>query len=325
MTKLLTFAGIDISKKSFDVCLLQQQNQQLRHFSYDQSGLAALLEWLPKESHCVMEATGPYYLRLACFLYENGLQLSVVNPLVIKRFSQMRLLRAKTDRADAKMIAAYAAIEQPGAWRPPAAGQLKLQQLEALLQGLQKQHTALSNQLGAFQSTGLMDEEVKGLLQKTITHLKEQIQEVSEKIEVLAQQHYGELLGNVVSIPGIGKKTAIVLIVLSDGFKKFTHYKQLSAYVGLSPRIYESGSSVKGKAKICKMGMSRIRALLYVCAWSAKKYNQACKELYERLIAKGKAKRVALIAVANKLLKQAFAITTKNTQYDKNYKKIICS
>lgn len=325
MTKLLTFAGIDISKKSFDVCLLQQQNQQLRHFSYDQSGLAALLEWLPKESHCVMEATGPYYLRLACFLYENGLQLSVVNPLVIKRFSQMRLLRAKTDRADAKMIAAYAAIEQPGAWRPPAAGQLKLQQLEALLQGLQKQHTALSNQLGAFQSTGLMDEEVKGLLQKTITHLKEQIQEVSEKIEVLAQQHYGELLGNVVSIPGIGKKTAIVLIVLSDGFKKFTHYKQLSAYVGLSPRIYESGSSVKGKAKICKMGMSRIRALLYVCAWSAKKYNQACKELYERLIAKGKAKRVALIAVANKLLKQAFAIATKNTQYDKNYKKIICS
>jgi transposase len=65
-----------------------------------------------------MEATGPYYLKLACFLYQQGIEVSVVNPLVIKRFSQMRLLRAKTDKADAKMIAGYAIAEQPSLWRP---------------------------------------------------------------------------------------------------------------------------------------------------------------------------------------------------------------
>ncbi len=127
------------------------------------------------------------------------------------------------------------------------------------------------------------------------------------------------------SIPGIGKKKAIVLMVLSDGFTKFSNYKRLSAYVGLSPRIHESGTSVKGKAKICKMGMSRIRDLLYICAWSASQYNKACKDSYKRLIASGKPKKLALIAVSNKLIKQAFAIATSNTIYQEKYSKIIYS
>jgi hypothetical protein len=70
------------------------------------------------------------------------------------------------------------------------------------------------------------------------------------------------------------------------------------------------------------MGMSRIRALLYVCAWSAKRCNRACRDLYERLLAKGKAKKLALIAVVNKLIKQAFAVATQQTIYNKNYQNI---
>jgi len=324
MTKVLSVAGIDISKQFFEAGVLINGKEQLRRFAYNQEGLKALVKWLPEGAHCVMEATGPYYLRLACYLHQQGLTVSVVNPLVIKRFSQMRLLRAKTDRADAKLIARYALSEQPPLWQPPVAYQLKLQQLEALLQQLQKQHTALDNQLEAFEATGLMDKEVKELLEKTTKHLQKQIERITAKMEALTQEHHGELLDHLVSIPGIGKKTAIVLIVLSNGFKKFSNYKQLSAYIGLSPRIYESGTSVKGKAKICKMGMSSSRAMLYVCAWSACKCNKGCKELYERLLTKGKAKQVALIAVANKLLKQAFAIATNNTSYDENYLKNIC-
>ena len=94
--------------------------------------------------------------------------------------------------------------------------------------------------------------------------------------------------------------------------------------MGISPRIFESGSSIRGKTKVCKMGMSRIRALLYVCAWSAKRCNKACKDLYDRLLKKGKAKKQALIAVANKLLKQAFAIAINNEKYIANYVKKTC-
>lgn len=324
MTKVLSVAGIDISKTFFDVCILMNGKEQLKRFAYNQQGLKALIRWLPEGVPCVMEATGPYYLRLACYLHNQGIKVSVVNPLVMKRFSQMRLLRAKTDRADAKLIAGYALVEQPPLWQPPTAYQLELQQLEAFLQQLQKQHTALNNQLEAFEVTGLMSKATKQLLTKLILHLQKQIQVITKKMEALTKEHEGELLDHLVSIPGIGKKTAIVLIVLSNGFKKFSNYKQLSAYIGLSPRIYESGTSVKGKAKICKMGMSSSRAMLYMCAWSACRYNKGCRELYERLLAKGKAKPLALIAVANKLLKQAFAIATNNTSYDENYSTNIC-
>ena len=116
----------------------------------------------------------------------------------------------------------------------------------------------------------------------------------------------------------------MALIVLSGGFTKFENAKQLCSYIGLSPRIFESGTSVRGKSRICKMGMSRIRAMLYVCAWSAKKCNKACKEFYNRLIEKGKPKKVALIAVANKLLKQAFAIAKSDNYYSENSLNFTC-
>jgi transposase len=95
----------------------------------------------------------------------------------------------------------------------------------------------------------------------------------------------------------------------------------LSAYVGLAPRVYESGTSVKGKGHITKMGNKHLRKLLYLCAWSAKKYNDQCKSMYERLSAKGKPERVIKIAIANKLLRQAFAIGSNLSEYDKKYEK----
>lgn len=325
MAKVTTFTGIDISKLSFDVCILTEgDKEKQKQFVYDKEGMEALVQWLPADSHCVMEATGIYHLRLACHLSEKGIAVSVVNPLVIKRFSQMRLTRAKTDRSDARMIAAYGKTEQPALWQPPKAYQVKLQQMDALLQQLQKQHSALLCQREAFTAGGMMDKEVKQILQTSVSHLDKQILRLENNMEVIITEHQGQMADNITTIPGIGKKTAIVLMVLSDCFQKFRNYKQLSAYVGLSPRIYESGTSIKGKAKICRMGMSRIRALLYVCAWSASRYNKACKELYERLTAAGKPKKLALVAVANKLIKQVFAIATGNTQYQENYSKNSC-
>lgn len=155
MTKVTTFAGIDISKLSFDVCISSEGDKdEQRQFSYDKEGMEALLQWLPAGSHCVMEATGVYHQRLACCLSEKGITVSVVNPLVIKRFSQMRLLRAKTDRSDARMIAAYGRTEQPALWQPPKAYQVKLQQMDALLQQWQ------SNTRRCFAGEKLLRQEV---------------------------------------------------------------------------------------------------------------------------------------------------------------------
>ena len=148
-----------------------------------------------------------------------------------------------------------------------------------------------------------------------ITQQQKALELLELKTEAIIKEHHQQMLNNLTSIPGIAKKTASALIMATGGFTRFANAKQLCAYVGMTPRIYESGSSIKGKARICKLGMSRVRALLYVCAWTAKRYNKACAELYERLLAKGKAKKLALVAVANKLLRQAFAIASGNKPY----------
>lgn len=326
MANVKIFAGFDVSKKFFDVCVLDQDRRQqlAQRFEYDAKGLEALTKVLVAEAHCVMEVTGAYYLKLATWLYQHGFKVSVVNPLVIKRFSQMRMLRTKTDKADARMIADYGLSEQPEAWQPPAAYIVKLQQFDALQQQLQKQKTALLCQEEAFTASGMMDKDIRQILKKSLDHLDNQLKVIAGKMEDIIEQEHGQMVNNITSVPGLGKKAATMLIVLSGGFSKFENHKQMSAYIGLSPRIYESGTSVKGRAKICKMGMSRIRAILYVCAWSAKRYNKACLELYERLVAKGKPARLALIAVANKLIKQAFAVATKNELYQENITKNIC-
>lgn len=318
------YTGIDISKAFFDVAIPQEGKYKHYKFSNDEPGFKALVKALPKQPHIVMEASGPYYLRLACYLSSQQIVLSVINPLVIRRFSQMRMSRTKTDKKDAVMIAEYGKTERPEAWKAPEQHVITLQQMEAVLCNLMKERTALSNQIESFNSSGMLEKMLGKLLQKEVKHKGELIMQLNKKMEELSTKYYAEMLENLKSIPGMGNKTAMALIVLSGGFERFDDYRNLSSYIGICPRLFESGTSVKGKARICKMGMSRIRAMLYICAWSAKRCNKACKDLYERLVAKGKAKKLALIAVANKLLKQAFAIATQKTKYNENYSNIIC-
>ena len=127
------------------------------------------------------------------------------------------------------------------------------------------------------------------------------------------------------TIPGIGPKSSAIIIAITGNFEKFSNYKQLIAYVGLNPRIFESGTSVKGKGHICKMGTSRLRKLLYLCSWSAKKHNVFCKEMYERLKAKSKPERVIKVAIACKLLRQAFAVGKNQTNFNINYQQTIAN
>lgn len=324
MQSATNYTGIDISKLFFDVAFLQEGKYRYYKFSNDERGFGELLKILPVGSQVTMEASGPYYLQLACYLAGQGVVVSVINPLVIRRFCQMRMSRAKTDKKDAMMIAEYARTEKPGLWHVPKQHVITLQQMETLLANLNKEKTGLNNQLESFTHSGMLDDQLKKMLVRELKHKDALIRKINKAMEELAKQHYAEMLSNLESIPGMGKKTAMALIVLSGGFDRFDDYRKLSSYIGLCPRLFESGTSVKGKTRICKMGMSRIRAMLYICSWSAKRYNKACKELYERLVAKGKAKKQALIAVANKLLKQAFAIATQKTKYNENYSNYIC-
>ncbi|GAB2563671.1 IS110 family transposase [Spirosoma areae] len=154
-------------------------------------------------------------------------------------------------------------------------------------------------------------------LQASLSHLQQQIDQLEQALDQPARAEFAALYTNLLSIPGIGRKTGY-LIVLTRGFTRFESAKQIASFVGLAPRVFESGTSVKGKGHICKLGQSRIRQLLYMASMQAKKANPACAALYERLVKAGKPKLVALNAVAHKLVRQAFAIATNQTPFDKN-------
>ena len=306
------YCGIDVSKSSFDVYY------QEKNYVYENAikGFKSLKQVINKEAQCVMEATGPYYLQLAVYLYQQGIKVSVVNPLVIKRFSQMRLIRSKTDKADAKLIALYAEKETPKLWIPPKPVLLEIQQSQTVMEGLQKQRRMLKNQLESIQVQPFQSKEAIKALKQIIKKIDVHYQKLEASVLLKVQEQFNEELKLLTSIPGIGIKTAIALLVATNSFTRFDSSKKLASYAGLCPRIFQSGSSVMGKGHITKMGGARIRTLLYMGACSAKKYNKACRELFDRLVAKGKAKKLALIAVANKLLKQAYAVVTKKIMYD---------
>lgn len=320
MSSTTKYIGIDISKDYFDVAIENENgNYSSYQFSNDSKGFSKMKKLLPTESWCVMEASGPYYLRLASFLQDHSIQVSVVNPLVIRRFCQMMLTRAKTDKKDAIMIAQYGRINRPSLWSSDEDYVLELRQLQTYLDQLSKQRTSFIRQQQAFDQCTVQQPKVRVGIRRQIKRLEGEIMRIESEMVDIIESYHGEMFEQLQSIPGLGKKTSLMLIVLTGAFTKFNNHKQISSYFGLSPRIFESGKSVKGRSRICKMGMSKIRAMLYMCACNAKRCNLACKQLYDRLIAKGKSGKLALIAVANKLIKQAFAIATNKTTYDPNY------
>lgn len=320
------YTGIDVSKLTFDCSITKGDGKiETKKLSNNLKGFERLKLLLPEDAQVVMEASGPYYFELATYLYAQGIKVSVVNPLVIRRFCQMRMVRTKTDKKDSGMIREYGLTEKPAYWKPEEPSITKLKQLNASIDLLDKHLTAMQNQLQAFL---VMPDTDKALL-KDLRGIIAKITKSREKFELEMQQvtsnYYGQTHKALQTIPGIGPKSSAMLIAITGNFKKFSNYKQLVAYVGLNPRIYESGTSVKGRGRISKMGTSRLRKLLYMCVWSAKRHNTYCKEMYERLKAKAKPERVIKIALANKLLRQAFGVGVSGKYFEANPQNIFAN
>lgn len=316
--------GIDISKQTFDVGFMKESKWYHFVFKNNEKGFRKLLKEVEVNDWLVMEASGPYYLQLALFLYNKGKNVCVLNPLIIRRYSQTRLYRAKTDKKDAQTIAEYGAQYELKHWKPERKEIIEIKQLYTALELINKEIHQSERQLESFVSTGVLTKELARSLKSIIKFLKSKKDKLERQIELKAEKNYKLTLKRLKSIPGIGPKTAIMLTVITNDFDKFENHKQLIAYVGFSPRLYQSGTSVKGKGHICKMGKSQIRKLMYLCSWAAKRCNPDCVKMYNRLKEKGKPERVIKIALANKLLKQAFSIVKNQTYYTENFIKKTC-
>lgn len=316
MNKSTMIFGIDISKDTFDV-----YNLELGHSKYKntEGGFCAFAKVLPRQAICVMEATGCYHYRLALALYGQGVALSVVNPLVIKRYSQMKLKRVKTDKSDAFMIYSYGCEQELELWEPDADYITKGREILSLLQMYTKQSTSLKNKLHALESVHDKRSKVITSINRQLRNLKKERELLEVELSTLVKDNEASLFARLKTIPGIGDKTAILLMLCTNCFRDFASYKQVSSFLGLAPNERSSGSSVRGRARISKTGDGLVRNHLFMCSFTACIHNAQCKSLFDRIVAKGKSKKLALIAVCNKLIKQAFAIAKSGLCYDHNY------
>ncbi|MBP1841721.1 transposase [Formosa algae] len=284
------------------------------------SGFRKFVKLLGSDSHCVMEATGYYHYQLAYYLLESGIKVSVENPLSVKRFIQMKLSKIKTDKSDSKLICEYAKQVELKLWKGNSKHQTECLQMTRLLAVYTKQTTMLKNKLHGEAVLGNPSKAVVSSLKRSLKQVQKEVKTLEDKLIVLVKEVHQDVLTRLKSIPGIGAKTSLMLVVLTDGFERFTSGSELCSYAGLTPVIRKSGSSVTGRPRISKIGNQKLRSLLFMCSFNACKYNKACREIYERIVAKGKSKKLALIAVCNKLLKQAFAIAKSGLVYDDSHR-----
>ncbi|NRA13096.1 MAG: IS110 family transposase [Crocinitomicaceae bacterium] len=158
-------------------------------------------------------------------------------------------------------------------------------------------------------------------LKLQLKRVKVEIKKLETDLENLLKEHSPEVMTNIRSIPGIGKKTAMLMMVTTNNFRYFTSAKQVTSYVGLAPVERSSGTSIRGRSYISKKGDPMLRHHLFMCSFTACQNNPECRALYERIVAKGKSKKLALIAVCNNLIKQAYGVCKNDLVYDENYRR----
>lgn len=323
---MTTYIGIDIAKEKFDVVVLKTDHDA-QHASFDNTpaGFAKCHRFLKKRKaqagHACMEATGIYYEDLAHFLHEKGYPVSVINPLQIKAFAQSQLRRNKTDQVDAAVIADFCRSHNPPVWTPPDPSWSELRMLVRHLDDLMSDRQRQRNRLEAIQASAQPSATVTSNLQEQIDFLSQQITAVKKQIQDHINQHpdlkqQRELLA---SIPGIGALTAAKLLAEFRDMRQFDNVRQIVAFAGLNPKQRQSGSSIRGKTHISKIGHAAIRATLYMAAISAKRFNPLLQPFIQRLEGRGLCGMEIVVAVMRKLLHLAFGILKSGQPFDPNY------
>lgn len=311
----LATVGVDIAKKKFDAACLFNGKYRHKVFPNTTEGFADFMAWLSgfggTSVRVAMEATGAYSFPLAEFLADQDFWVSVVNPAKIQAFAKSELSRAKTDKADAKLIARYALEKQPARWNPPPHNirelQALLRRVEQLLelQQMERNRLETADPVVAFSINTLIkaiDQEIHATRAKIRSHINDD-PDLRQRRDLLE------------SIPGLGEATSAHLLVLFSPHYGFLNAKQAAAFIGLNPHLRESGQW-KGQTRLSKIGDPLLRKILYMPALVAWQHNPVIKAFCERLKANGKNGKAIACAAMRKLVHIAFGVLNSGKPFD---------
>ena len=309
--------GIDVAKAKLDLALKRPNGKfRTKILENTPQGFAALSAWLGTEAlselHVCLEATGTYWEAVAEFLNDAGYTVSVANPAQIKAFGAASLVRTKTDRVDARLIAAFCAAQGPAPRQAPAAALRELRARVARREALQTMQTQEHNCLLVAR------EAVRSGIQAHLEYLEKAIAEVEAAIRQKIDDDPGlkEQQALLDTVPGLGQKTIPVLLAYYGGPPRFTQAKAAAAFAGLDPRQHESGSSLRGKPRLSKVGHAPLRKPLYMPALVAITKTAWGRLFRNRLAAAGKPPMVIIGAMMRKLVHVAFGVLMSGKPFD---------
>lgn len=324
--------GIDVSKDSIDGCLIRNTDGQIfeSKFHNNLSGFRHLKRWCKEvgcecDEHtlCCMEHTGLYTRLLVHYLVSREVKVWLESSLQIKK--SMGLLRGKSDRIDAQRIARYAHLHQNKA-EIVQIGILtleKLKDLQANRRRLMKSLQALRTSVEELkQFDPVTGKEIERVNREAIRGLEKSLDKVDEQILLNISEDQGlkQKYDLMLSVKGVGKVLAAMLLVYTHGFNRLTDSRKLACYSGVAPFVYESGTSIRGKTGVSKFANNELKKVLHMAAISSVQHNPDLKEYFQRKVQEGKNKMSVINAVRNKLLHRVVAVIKRGTPYQAQLK-----
>jgi len=256
--------GIDVSKDTLDAVWKQGKQQQYRKFANNANGFEKMIEWFEqldqKNVHVCLEATGKYSLPVTKYLFQSAIKVSMVNPARIKAYRDSGLMRNKTDRQDAYVIADFCDRQKPALWTPPSPEIEELQALTRHLDDLQGILQQERNRMGSLVESKYVLESLQEHMDYLTKKIKTLKKAISEHIKQHPELHHQSDL--LTSIPGVGALTAARLLAEIQDVHRFDKATQLAAYAGVTPKQFLSGTSVHKKGRMSKMGNANLRKAL---------------------------------------------------------------
>ena len=311
--------GIDVSKKTLDICALFDGKTKKKAFTNTEAGFKNLFSWIEKlglvNLHICMESTGCYSEAAAEFLHERKFKVSVVNPMPIKAFRMSKMVRQKTDSSDSEIIAQFCLQNNPKLWSPKLRENKELREINLRIDGLNAEFNRLMN----FLEKRVLNDVVKTSIQEERDFLKKQIKTLENEAKkiVNGSEKLKKQFDILTSIKGVGSKTALTILADMPDVDKFEDAKQYAAFVGVTPSHFQSGTSVNGRSRISKMGSPRIRKVLYMSALVTKNSNEHFEKFVQKLQKKGKAAKVIIVAVMRKLMHIFYGMLKNNSDFNK--------
>ena len=332
MEKLLKQAiGIDCAQDDFVASYGRYfENSEVQILSTktiknNEQGFAKLECFIEKTSvkdmpiNIVMEATGVYHEKLACFLYDKGFQVSVVLPQRAKAFMKTLKTKTVTDKESSKGLTVMGLEKKLDLWQKPDEMLNELKQLTREREQLQILLTQNKNQLHAEKAGAWPNKKSVSRMTKLQKMYNKQIDEVERDIKEIVNVNpdLKRKINHVISAPGVGLITAVIVIAETNGFNLIRNKKQLVSYSGYDIVEKQSGTSVRGRSHISHKGNRHIRRAMHMPALSAIRHTEHNKELFVRLVSKHGIKMKGVVAVQRKLLVLIYTLWKKEEDYDR--------